>query len=270
MPLLVFALVLGQGMMVASYLHLRAHVTDPRSVPAQSAPSKLGTASWAVLLSCVALGPVAVSLALLKPAPPRAQPLPRELPVLLSLTAHAAARTIYVPGSALRVQLSKQSVRIAASDDGGAGLIPDVPQVRRVRVAQTVGAVPNTQRRAPAESTYGVEITSAEGRVFTTWVDEAGVRLDDSLERRITTRLSPLHGLVLVLCFAWTAFWIARSLPPLGRIRRKLVGHRPAGLADDHEQRLHIALRARALGTSLWLVPPALGSVTIGLSALLR
>lgn len=270
MPLLVFALVLGQGMMVASYLHLRAQVTDPRRVSKESAPSKLGTASWAILLSCVALGPVAVSLALLKPAPPRSQALAADLPVLLTVPAKGKPSALYVPGSALRVQVATRSVHITGSDDGGAGAIPGAYNVKQVRVAQAHGVLPELLRRAPAESTFGVEMTLADGRVLTTWVDEAGVRLDDSLSRRFAARLSPTGGLALILCFAWTAFWIARSLPPLGRIRRKLVGQRPAGLADDHEMRLRTALRARALGTSLWLVPPALGSVTIGLSALLR
>jgi hypothetical protein len=38
---------------------------------------------------------------------------------------------------------------------------------------------------------------------------------------------------------------------------------------DGHEQRLRAALRARVIGAAIWLLPPALGSVAIGLSALL-
>jgi hypothetical protein len=86
----------------------------------------------------------------------------------------------------------------------------------------------------------------------------------------LSQRLSPISGLFLVLCFAWTAAWIARALPPQARIRRKLSGQRPLGLDLEHEQRLRAALRARVIGASLWLLPPALASLSIGLSALLR
>jgi hypothetical protein len=121
-----------------------------------------------------------------------------------------------------------------------------------------------------AESSFGVEIELADGQLSTTFIDEAGVRLDDSWEQRLSQRLSPLSGLLLISCFAWTAAWIARALPPQARIRRKLSGQRPAGHDLEHEQRLRAALRARVIGAALWLLPPALGSLAIGLSALLR
>ena len=271
LPLLVLSLVLGQGMMVASYLHLREHVTDPGQVPLEAAPSRSGTAVWAVLLSCVALGPLAVTLGLLKPALPLDQGLPADAALLLQLTATPKARELYVPGTALTLRVAQSGVRLVGSDGGGAGAIP-LPRgpVRTVRVAQVRADDLKLERRPPGEVTFAIETRLASGRVLTSWIDEAGVRLDDSLGRRLSLRLSPSGALLLVLCFAWTAIWISRSLPPQARIRRKLAAKRPVGLDAEHERRLRVALRARALGTAMWLIPPALGSLTIGLSALVR
>jgi hypothetical protein len=271
MPLLVFTLIVGQGMMVASYLHLRDEVTDPAHVRLEAAPSKSGAALWAGLLSCVMLGPVAVMLALLKPALPRDQGLGPEPAVLLVLEPRGAARERYIPGTALLLRVTNSEVRVSASDGGGAGTIT-LPggRVRAVRVAKSPPPTEDEARPARGESTFAVETRLESGRTLTAWVDEAGVRLDDSIERRLSLRLSPLAGFSLVLCFAWTALWIARSLPPQARIRRTLARERPADLDAEHERRLRLALRTRALGAAVWLVPPALGSLAVGLSALLR
>jgi hypothetical protein len=273
LPALVLALVLGQGMLVASYLTLHEQVTDPQRVPLGGEPSKAGTAVWASLLAFVALGPLLVSLSLLKPALPSvglAGPA-SVLFVMVPGPPGAPERERYIPGSALSLRLTAHEVRVVASDGGGTGAIPLPRQlVRRVRVWQgrPGGALPPDVPRG--ESSFGVEVELVDGRVLTTYVDEAGVRLDDTWEQRLSQRLSPISGLFLVLCFAWTAAWIARALPPQARIRRKLSGHRPLGLDLEHEQRLRAALRARVIGAALWLLPPALASLSIGLSALLR
>jgi hypothetical protein len=271
LPALVLALVLGQGMLVAGYLELHDQVTDPRQVPLGGEPSKAGTAVWAGLLACVALGPLLVSFSLLIPALPGGVGLARDAPVLLALVPSDQEPPRYIPGTALSLRVSSQAVRVVASDGGGAGPIPLPRQpVRRVRVSPghpEGAALPSVPR---AESSFAVEVELADGQRVTTFVDEAGVRLDDTWEQRLSQRLSPLSGLFLVLCFSWTAAWIARALPPQARIRRKLSGQRPFTLDAEHEQRLRTALRARVIGASLWLLPPALASLAIGLSALLR
>jgi hypothetical protein len=271
LPLLVFSLIAGQGMIVASYVHLRDEVTDPARVRLEAAPSKSGAAVWGFLLSCVMLGPLAVMLALLKPALPRDHALGSGHVVLLALEPDPGPRERYIPGTALLVRVTQTEVRVSASDGGGAGAIalPDA-RVRSVRVVRARPPSEDETRPARGESTFAIETRLAGGRVLTTWVDEAGVRLDDSLGRRLGLRLSPLAGFSLVLCFAWTAAWIARSLPPQARIRRTLAREQPADLDAEHERRLRLALRTRALVAALWLVPAALGSLAVGLSALLR
>lgn len=270
LPLLVLALVLGQGMLVASYLALRDQVTDPRRVPPGAEPSKVATAMWASLLAFVALGPLLVSFSLLKPGLPSAVALDPAADALFEVRPAAADIERYIPGTALSLVVGPRLVRVLASDGGGAGSVPLPRQpVRRVRVAP---ARPGENPPGPprGESSFGIEIELADGRVLTTFVDEAGVRLDDSWEQRLSQRLSPISGVVLVTCFAWTAAWIARALPPQARIRRRLSGQRPVGHDPEHEQRLRAALRARVIGAALWLLPPALASLAIGLSALLR
>jgi hypothetical protein len=298
-PLLVMFMLMGQGMLAAAYLHLREQVTDPRQVPFGGEPSKRGTAVWTVLLSCVALGPVLVTASLLKPSVPRAEVAPPERETLLSVEVHdERPRTLYVPHSALRLVVSSGAVRVIASDGGGAGDIPlPSPAVRSVHVARMRSPLSFPR----GETTLALGIELSDGRIVTTWLDEAGVRLDDTWERRLSLRLSPWAAGLLVLCFAWTTLWIARTLPPQARIRRKLSSRRatdpdlialaraasaalapPTGApvsADaaagtpvrgiEHEQRLRAALRARVIAAAIWLLPPALGSVAIGLSALL-
>lgn len=271
LPLLVFALIAGQGMMVASYLHLRDEVTDPARVRLEAAPSRSGAAVWAGLLSCVMVGPMAVMLALLKPALPRDQALATDHAVLLAVEPRARPRELYIPGTALLLRVTSSEVRVSGSDGGGAGVIAlPSERVRSVRVAKARPPSEDEPRPAHGESTFAIETRLASGRALTTWIDEAGVRLDDSFGRRLALRLSPLAGVSLVLCFAWTAVWIARSLPPQARIRRTLAREHPADLDAEHERRLRLALRTRALGAAVWLVPAALGSLAIGLSALLR
>jgi hypothetical protein len=222
------------------------------------------------LLAFVTLGPLLVSFSLLKPALPAAVGLDPAASVLFAVAPGQSEAERYIPGTALALRVSAREVRVVASDGGGAGTIPLPKQpVARVRVAHARPsfAEPLVPR---AESNFGVEVELSDGRLLTTFIDEAGVRLDDSWEQRLSQRLSPLSGLLLVSCFAWTAAWIARALPPQARIRRKLSGQRPLGHDLEHERRLRAALRARVIGAALWLLPPALGSLAIGLSALVR
>jgi hypothetical protein len=217
------------------------------------------------------IGPMAVMLALLKPALPRDQALGPEHAVLLAIEPRASPRELYIPGTALLLRVTSSEVRVSGSDGGGAGAIAlPSERVRSVRVAKARPPSEDELRAPRAESTFAIEIRLASGRALTTWIDEAGVRLDDSFGRRLALRLTPLAGFSLVLCFAWTAVWIARSLPPQARIRRTLAREQPADLDAEHERRLRLALRTRALGAAVWLVPAALGSLAIGLSALLR
>jgi len=278
LPLLVLGLALGQGMVVSSYLHLRDQVTDPAAVPAEAAPSKSGTFVWSLLLSCVVAGPLMVVLALAKPSAPLAQALPQDARVVFALELDdlapergAPAREFYLPESALSLLIGHDHVAVVASDGGGVGPLP-LPQssVRSVRVARPRQLPEDLRPSAAADSTFVVEVALRDGRTFSSWVDEAGVRLDDSLFRRLSALLPNWTALALAACLLWTALWIHYALPPQARIRRELSlkgAHAP--LDEEHRTRLKAALRRRALLASLWLVPAAVCSLWLGLWAAL-
>lgn len=262
-PFAVLCLVVGQGMVVATYLSLRHEVTDPRDVPAHASPSRLGTALWSSLLLATLLGPLFVAGALARPSKVPAGELATQ-PVELALKAPATgAVERYVPDTALTVKISARSVRIIASDGGGVGKL-SLPSgtLAGVRVARTAG----TPDGAPV---HGVEITLSDGRVFLTHVDAAGVRLDDSATRRLSILLPPSAYLVLALCLAWTATWFVRALPPQARMRRKLSQESRERGDIPSSPELARAFRRRWVVSAIWLLPAALSSLGIGLWAAL-
>ena len=270
LPVLALGLALGQGMMVSSYLHLREEVTDPAAVPLEAAPSKSGTFVWSLLLLCVLAGPLMVIVALAKPADLARQPLPSDARVVFSADAPAKSRQLYLPESALSVVLGPDSVALVASDGGGVGPLP-IPHapLKSVRAARPRQLPEDIRQNAPADSTFVVEVTLRDGRRFSSWIDEAGVRLDDSLSRRLSALLPSWTALALAGCLVWTALWIPYALPPQARIRRELALKGTQPLDQEHVTRLKAALRRRALMASFWLVPAAACSLWLGFWAAL-
>jgi hypothetical protein len=274
LPAVAVSLVVGQGMVVASYLPLRSLVTDPAQVPAEASLSKSGTFLWSLLLAGVLAGPLLVSAALTKPAQPAAGALPSDTHLLLDLEARDAPVERYIPDTALRLRVDARSVSVAASDGGGVGKLPlPTGKLTRVRAAHVHELPANTGPRPPGSSVFALEVSLRNGRRYTTWLDETGERLDDSLTRRFEALLPPWAPLALLLCLVWTALWIARALPPQARMRRQIseqtaTGHAISSTAQCEEMRA--ALRRRALSAALWLLPAAALSLTLGLWAALR
>jgi hypothetical protein len=274
LPVLAVGLALGQGMVVSSYLNLRDQVTDPSAVPPEAAPSKSGTFVWSLLLLCVVTGPLLVMLSLAKPSAPLAQPMPADARIVFETKATGdglKSKQLYLPESALSLVLGPESVALVASDGGGVGDLP-IPKApwRRVRAARPRQLPEDLKLLASADGTFVVEVTLDDGRTYSAWIDEAGVRLDDSLFRRLSALLPAWTALALASCLLWTALWIPYALPPQARIRRELSlkgTHHP--LDEEHRTRLKAALRRRALLASLWLVPAAVCSLWLGLWAAL-
>lgn len=270
LPVIALGLALGQGMVVSSYLHLRDQVTDPAAVPPEAAPSKSGTFVWSLLLLCILSGPLLVIVALAKPTAPAQLPLPEDARVVFSASAPEKQRQLYLPESALSVVLGPDSVALVASDGGGVGTLP-IPRapVKSVRAARPHRLPADIRQNTPADSTFVVEVTLRDGRRFSSWIDEAGVRLDDSLYRRLSALLPGWAALALAACLVWTALWIPYALPPQARIRRELALKGSHPLDQEHVTRLKAALRRRALLASFWLVPAAACSLWLGLWAAL-
>ena len=209
LPVLALGLALGQGMVVSSYLNLRDLVTDPSAVPAEAAPSKSGAFVWSLLLLVILSGPSLVIVALAKPAAPASLALPADARVVFSAKDPEKVRQFYLPESALSVVLGPDSVGLVASDGGGVGTLP-IPRapVASVRAARPRQLPTDIRQGAPADSTFVVEVVLRDGRRFTSWIDEAGVRLDDSLYRRLSALLPSWAALGLAGCLVWTALWI--------------------------------------------------------------
>jgi hypothetical protein len=271
LPLAALAIALGQGMVVASYLAVREPTEEALRRPPRAAVSASRALLWGALLGCVLTGPVAVSGALLRPSLPRPTPRDTAGELLLSLDASSAETVRFIPDSAIQLRVTKRRLIIDLGDGGGAGTIPlprgELAKVRVRRVARVDGMAQDEP--VLFGSPYALDVRFADGRSVTTWIDDAGVRLDDSLERRLAALLPPWAIAALAGCLLWTALWVGLSLPAQGRLRRALAERWAAGQRGAEWDALHAQLRRGALRAALWLAPAALGSLAIGLWAAL-
>lgn len=258
LPVAALCIALGQGMRAASYLALRAAVPrHPRKPPR---PVRSGLCLAFVALALVLLGPVLVTFSLWKPAQVATGTLSDDREVLLEATAESSVRERYLADTALRLAISDRRVRVLASDGGGAGTLP-LPRgsIAEVRVARAVQR--GSSEPGPSVATFSIEVRMTDGRVYLTSIDEAGVRLEDTLTLRLAERLPRRGRIALFAVLVWAALWIARALPPQGALLRTLT------TAEDPEGVR--TLRGLALVSALRLAPAALASVGIALWALL-
>jgi hypothetical protein len=270
LPFMALSIALGQGMVVSSYLAVRDQVPDPSAGRTQQLARgqegargpvrSRGVLLWLVQLALVMLGPVLVSVALLRPADVSEGQLPEDLPLLLDVTAAPAAREVYLPDTALRLELSERRVRVIASDGGGAGTLPlRGAQIAHIRVARTRMPLQDEPSGQPA---FAIEVERLGGPSMTTWIDESGVRLDDSLGRRFAQLLPGWSSLLLLLCLLWTAIWMALALPRQAELRKSL--------ADSRSREQARAFERRAVRSAWWLLPAAILSTALGAWAALH
>ncbi|MET0282819.1 MAG: hypothetical protein ABW352_00035, partial [Polyangiales bacterium] len=216
-----------------------------------------------VLLAAVLVGPVAVSGALVRPALPKAEALARDAAPLLEVTTAREAVTRFIPDTALSLRIGEHRASIEASDGGGAGSIP-LPHgtLEKVRVARASRSEVELTADEPRllDAVFAIELTMRNGRVFTTWIDDAGVRLDDALGRRFAALLPGGTSLLLLGSVLWTAIWLAMALPRQAQLRKQ---YQRTGAAPQAYER-------RALRSALWLLPAALASTLIGVWAVAR
>jgi hypothetical protein len=259
LPASVGALLVGQAMVVASYLNVRPHITE-HDLSALCRTSAGLLVGLSLLLGTLA-GPVAVSFAALKPA--EAEPGAALLPddVMLRLGPSEAFAERFIEHTALSVRLDHGRVSVLAGDGGGAGHVPTDGPVRQVRVAR---AQP-VQQRATAELNFAIELRLEDGRVLVTQIDEAGVRRDDSIERRVASRLRVVPALMLLFALVWAAAWVARTLPAQARLLQHFERRRSADPTLDLR-----VLRARSFTLALWLAPATAASWWVAMSVLAR
>jgi hypothetical protein len=254
LPFMIVTVPLGQGIVTAAWIARRDMLVDARAVTERGrAPRAL-----AALLVLVLLAPP-VTLAMLvgsvaRPSRVHEGHAPHG-EVVADLDLSAGPTDAPIPSTALSIEASADGVSIVASDGGGVGALPlnERGAVQRVRAVRVRDA-------------YAVEITTANaGAPLLTWVDRAGVRLDDDLRARLGDRV-PLWGrLALAAVLLFTPFLVMAAFVSLAELRA-------LSTRVESEDTLASA-RRRALtlagSVALLLAPLAALSVAAGVLALL-
>ena len=222
-PLLALTLPLGQGMVVAAYADSRGALADPQRTRVAGRPPRALAMMWSlrVFLPLLSFGLLGASL--VRPAKLSHGPLPpggeRVAVVAAGAVPHDRTTALYLPGTALQLDVAHDRVAVAASDGGGAGPLP----LLRHGDVQAVHAV----RRGDS---FGIEVRQAGG-VSHTHITRAGVRLDDDLRSRLLDRVSLWELGVMLLSLLSTACALLPVLASFARVRRMYtlqLGERPA------------------------------------------
>jgi hypothetical protein len=199
LPAMALTIPMGQAMIVASYAE-RVPPDRPMVAPPVGRPLAVGFA-------LVGLAPAVALLLIVAAVTVRpSMPSPGSAPlgdVVAGGALGSQVSTFPVPHTALEVHASRTHLSIHAGDGGGAGALPQPPDARfdRLRVIRVRDA-------------YAVEVGS-DAMSYLTWIDRAGVRLDDDLPARLDDHL-PRGGLVvLALAMLATALLFGPALERL-------------------------------------------------------
>jgi hypothetical protein len=265
-PLMCITLPLGQGMIVCAYTQSRPEplpphdpVADPaHALAALRARSATGryTFGWLALVLLPLVSLLVLGLALVRPSRISAGAAPDGVLVAELHPKGERPTRAFVQDTALEVVVAPRSVRVVASDGGGAGQLPlrSRAAIQRVRIVRVRDA-------------YAIEIMQ-KNSMFSTRIDRAGVRLDDDLRARLFDRVRPASLAFVLLVLLVTALCTLPVLDALARARR---GHalppdkRPTAalLVLDLERSLRKARHAGAL-----LLPLGVASAYVALRGL--
>jgi hypothetical protein len=214
-PWLCASVPLGQGMIVWSYTQVREH-KDPTPADPDPDPNVLAALrstgvharAWTVLIVLPIASLVLTGLSLVRPSrvQPGAAPMGQLVAVLTPQAAHTAR--VVLPDTALEISATPAALTVTASDGGGAGALPlrSAAAIEQVRVLRVRDA-------------FALELHQANTS-FVTWVDRAGVRLDDDLRVRLLDRVSPFQLLVMLCALFSTGMVTMPVLNDLGRVQR--------------------------------------------------
>jgi len=256
LPLTMISLPLGQGMFVHSFAGLRDRLTDARHMRAPGRPPPLLVTGLALVALAPALALAMLGASLVRPAQVGHGALPSEGELLADRPIVGTAVVRAEPAeTALEIAATSRWARVAASDGGGAGRLP-LP-----------GGVTLTRLRVlRLRDAYAIELSTANSQ-YVTWVDRAGVRLDDGLRARLADRV-PAWGLLFILASLLMTSLL--QLPVLTRLADVRREHALVGPSDSHSAGLS-QQRRRALGFArgalIVAAPAALGSLYLGFSS---
>ena len=263
-PLLCASVPIGQGMIVADYVQRRERVSRPEGLPPCAASEQLPHSArlcargWTVLIALPIASLLLLELSLWRPSHIPEGSAPPGEPVATLTPRDARLQRVLLPDTALEVAASTYEVRVAASDGGGAGVLP-------LAAASAIEVV----RVVRVRDAFAIELTQGARR-YVTLIDRAGVRLDDDLRARLMDRVSPLQLLLFLCTLLVTGVASVPVLYSLGRVQRgyRLPDEqRPSReiLTREHD---HSLRRARKL--AILLLPLGLACLTLSLVALLR
>lgn len=238
LPVMALSVPLGQAMIVSSYVERRpADVALPPFEPPVKRSLAFGLGGVAI---APALALLLVSAAVIaRPSHPRPGTAPLGELVVAGAIEPGQQQVLAIPTTALTVHASARRLAIVAGDGGGAGRVPRPP-----------GATFDRVRVVRVRDAYAIEV-GADDRSWVTWIDRAGVRLDDDLAVRLADHLPPWGLPLLALAMVAVALGLAS---PLARLSEG------AGEAD----------RRRAWRAVGWLAPLAVAALAVGLAALWR
>lgn len=255
LPLLAVTIPLGQGMVVDAYLARRTDMTDAHRAPMAAGPPRVLTICLACTLAAPVLAASLVGVALGRSSRVQPDRAPAGELVASARVTGTEHRVLWIP-DALRIDVSSRGVYIEASDEGGTGSLPlaTTLPIRRVDVRRVRDA-------------YAVVI-STDRQQLVTWIDRAGVRLDDDLRARLLDRVPAWGIAALLLTLAMIALAVGPALASLGVARRLWAAADPP---HEKDPRL-VAARARAvrrawIATAL-VAPAAVASLVAASMAL--
>jgi hypothetical protein len=245
-PLLMFSVPLGQGMVVWTYARLEVATSARPAIPATPRTAAAlhsitrWTRGWAVLVSLPILCLLCLGFSLLRPSSLVPGSAPRDSESIGELLPEAGkTRRVALDNTSLELSVTPQRVAVVAADGGGTGelALRDSAPITRVRVVRVRDA-------------FAIEVQQQD-RASLTWIDRAGVRLDDDLRARLVDRVD-LRELAFVLLFPFLAtLWTVPVLNRLGRVQlavRKFGDRRPS---DDV---LDLALLRSIRSTRLFML----------------
>jgi hypothetical protein len=262
-PLLAISVPLGQGMVVWAYARLDAAASAPPPIPVTPRTAAAlrsitrWTRGWIVLVSLPILCLLGLGFSLLRPSSLVAGTAPAGSELIGELEAQAGqTRRVALDNTSLELSATPDSVSVVAADGGGTGQLGlrDRSLISRVRVVRVRDA-------------FAIEVQQKHTTSLT-WIDRAGVRLDDDLRARLVDRVS-LRELAFVLIFPFLAtLW---TVPVLNRLGRVQLAFRKFGDRRPSDEVLDLALirsvrRTRAFmllllpfdGFALWIAVRAL------------
>ncbi len=257
LPLLSLSVPFGQGMIVVAYGQQEHRLARLGRDRLAGRPPWSLVVLWAAIVGAPILAFGLVGASLVRPSRIAEGELPQQAELLATIERVERPQRLALEGTALELAIDSRHATVRASDGGGAGRLPlrEAAAIESVRVGRT-------------RDRLGIELTQS-GRHFTTFIDRAGVRLDDDLQARLFDRVPEWAVISMLIGLLLTAACLLPVMSMLGELRRSYA-EQPGSRPTPRELSL---LRARTLRratlTGLVLAPLGLSSLYWGLLSLL-